>query len=52
MHLQLNLSNQLAKQWKIPLSDAPQEMYPLLRWRLDKLRLGRTTANYIFVNEE
>ncbi len=25
MHLQLNLSNQLAKQWKTPLSDAPPE---------------------------
>ncbi len=52
MHLQLNLSNQLAKQWKIPLSDAPPETHPLLRWRLDKMKLGRTTANYVCVNEE
>lgn len=52
MHLQLNLSNQLTKQWKTPLSDAPPETHPLLRWRLDKIKLGRTTANYICVNEE
>jgi hypothetical protein len=52
MHLQLNLSNQLAKQWKMPLSDAPPETHPLLRWRLDKMKLGRTTANYVCVNEE
>lgn len=52
MHLQLNLSNQLAKQWKTPLSDAPPETHPLLRWRLDKMKLGRTTANYVCVNEE
>lgn len=52
MHLQLNLSNQLAKQWKVPLSDAPPETHPLLRWRIDKMKLGRTTANYICVNEE
>jgi hypothetical protein len=51
MHLQLNLSNQLAKQWKTPLSDAPPETHPLLRWRIDKIKLGRTTANYICVNE-
>ena len=52
MHLQLNLSNQLAKQWKTPLSDAPPDTHPLLRWRLDKIKLGRTTANYVCVNEE
>jgi hypothetical protein len=52
MHLQLNLSNQLAKQWKTPLSDTPPETHPLLRWRLDKMKLGRTTANYVCVNEE
>lgn len=52
MHLQLNLSNHLAKQWKTPLSDAPPETHPLLRWRLDKMKLGRTTANYVCVNEE
>jgi hypothetical protein len=52
MHLQLNLSSQLAKQWKTPLSDAPPETHPLLRWRLDKMKLGRTTANYVCVNED
>lgn len=51
MHLQLNLSNQLAKQWKTPLSDAPPETHPLLCWRIDKIKLGQTTANYICVNE-
>jgi len=52
MHLQLNLSNQLIKQWKPTMSDHPPETHPLLRWRIDKIKLDRTTANYICVNEE
>ncbi len=52
MHLQLNLSNQLIKQWKPTMSDNPPETHPLLRWRIDKIKLDRTTANYICVNEE
>ena len=45
MHLQLNLSNQLANQWETPLSDAPPETHPLLRWQLDKIKLGRKTES-------
>jgi len=51
MHLQINLSNQLAKQWKATLSDVTAETHPLLQWRIDKIRLANTTANYICVNE-
>ncbi len=51
MHLQLNLSNQLIKQWKPELTDEPPETHPLLQWRIDKIKLANTTANYICVNE-
>lgn len=51
MHLQLNLSNQLIKQWKPELTADPPETHPLLQWRIDKIKLANTTANYICVNE-
>jgi hypothetical protein len=51
MHLQLNLSNQLIKQWKPELTAEPPETHPLLQWRIDKIKLANTTANYICVNE-
>jgi hypothetical protein len=51
MHLQLNLSNQLIKQWKPELTAEPAETHPLLQWRIDKIKLANTTANYICVNE-
>ena len=51
MHLQINLSNQLIRQWSPQLTDQPPETHPLLCWRIDKIKLGRTTANYICVNE-
>ena len=51
MHLQINLSNQLIKQWKPALTAEPQETHPLLQWRIDKIKLANTTANYICVNE-
>ncbi len=51
MHLQLNLSNQLIKQWKPELTAEPPETHSLLQWRIDKIKLANTTANYICVNE-
>ena len=51
MHLQINLSNQLIKQWKPELTAEPPETHPLLQWRIDKIKLANTTANYICVNE-
>jgi len=51
MHLQLNLSNQLIKQWNPKLTVDPAETHPLLQWRIDKIKLANTTANYICVNE-
>lgn len=51
MHLQLNFSNQLIKQWKPGLTAEPPETHPLLRWRIDKIKLANTTANYICINE-
>lgn len=51
MHLQINLSNDVIKQWKPTLSDTPPETDPLLCWRLDRITLGRKRSNYICVNE-
>lgn len=51
MHLQFNLSNQVIKQWKPTLTENPPEAHPLLLWRIDKVKLDRTTVNYICVNE-
>ncbi len=51
MHLQINLSNQLIKLWRPKLSVEPPETHPLLQWRIDKIKLANTTANYICVNE-
>ncbi len=51
MHLQINLSNQLIKQWKPVLTAETPETHPLLQWRIDKIKLANTTANYICVNE-
>jgi len=51
MHLQLNLSTQLIKQWKPELTAEPPETHPLLQWRIDKIKLANTTANTICVNE-
>lgn len=51
MHLQINLSNQLIKQWKPVLTENPPETHPLLQWRIDKMKLDRSSANYICVNE-
>ena len=51
MHLQLNLSNQLIKRWNPELTAEPPETHPLLQWRIDKIKLANTTANYICVNE-
>jgi len=39
------------KLWKPELSIEPPETHPLLQWRIDKIKLANTTANYICVNE-
>ena len=51
MHLQINLSSRLIGQWSPQLTEHSPKTHPLLRWRIDKTKLGRTTANYICVNE-
>lgn len=51
MHLRINLSNDLIKAWKPVVSDILPESHPLMCWRLDRIQLGRSSANYVCVNE-
>jgi len=49
----LNLSNALAKKWKVKTKPLPQEdLHGLYKWRLDQITLGNRRSNLICMNEE
>lgn len=51
MHLRINLSNDVIKAWKPMVSEILPESEPLMCWRLDRIRVGRSSANFVCVNE-